>query len=348
MADELTGTINDGGNADSSSTLYNNFLTNVKLLPHPFACLAHIAFKAAIIVAYFMMPYIFGWLTGASPDYIFTFELIALLSVADFWVVKHCTSRYGVGARFELLQDEMFLHKEETHFFWVVMYAWPVMWALNILFKLSTFDIPSTVISGLIFALGAVNLYNCTRCSQGKGRERDGHCFVEKPAKVSRLSGLISGELKAKLASKVLGFVAKASQNALLGEFSERRLVIGGVDGCEPDAIVQVLLTVLLETGDATSGQVAGKARSFAVFDSAASRFREALQAAGARHRQTAFRQSSAEFLAKEIRVLRISLANVFHRDLSHTEPSSVKPLQRFIVDVLHTKTQGIDFLCSA
>lgn len=180
MADGLIGTIIDGSSPSSTSDIYANIITCIRLLPHPWACLAHVSFKAAIIIAYFIFPYIFGSITGSFPDFILTFELIALLVLADYWTVKNCTASTLAGIAwycdtslsnqfvYKTVKDPMFLNKDETRFFWAVMYIWPAPWVLNILFRLSTINIPSLILSVLVFASAMLNLMNCLKCSQEK------------------------------------------------------------------------------------------------------------------------------------------------------------------------------------
>ncbi|ORM40468.1 Golgi apparatus membrane protein TVP23 [Babesia sp. Xinjiang] len=168
MEDELTGSINDQRDAKGIADICANFVTNVSLLPHPRTCIAHIAFKIAIILAYLFMPYLFGYMTGAFPDFILTFELITLLALADFWVVKNCAASALAGIEWycdtttgknifvhRAVKDEMFLNKDESKFFWAVMYLWPVPWALNILLRISLIDFPTvddTIVKSLFAA----------------------------------------------------------------------------------------------------------------------------------------------------------------------------------------------------
>ncbi|CDR97872.1 -Golgi apparatus membrane protein tvp23 [Babesia bigemina] len=217
MTDELTGSLNDRATASNASEVCSNLLTNIRLLPHPMTCLAHIAFKVAILSRYFIMPYVFGSMTGAYPDFILTFELIGVLAFADFWVVKNCTSSTLAGISWycdstvanadtfvhKRVKDEMFLNKEESAFFWAVMYIWPALWVLNVAALISTFDIPwvgvkvwythnimQLVASGVIVTFALINLVNCLKCSQDK-RE-----------KASKLTG--------KLADKLMGFITRS------------------------------------------------------------------------------------------------------------------------------------------
>ncbi|KAK1937429.1 hypothetical protein X943_001783 [Babesia divergens] len=207
MADDLTGTITDGSSPSSTSEIYANIITCIRLLPHPWACLAHVGFKAAIIIAYFIFPYIFGSITGSFPDFILTFELIALLVLADYWTVKNCTASTLAGIAwycdtslsnqfvYKTVKDSMFLNKDETRFFWAVMYIWPAPWVLNILFRLSTINIPSLILSVLVFASAMLNLMNCLKCSQGNDAYEMPDSCVEKRTTTSQLTGKVTGKL---------------------------------------------------------------------------------------------------------------------------------------------------------
>lgn len=154
MVEILEGAINERGPSQIAAGFYGHVLNTVSLLPHPLTCVCHVAFKAAIIVAYCLFPYIIGTITGCYPDYIFTFVIIALLVLSDYWVVKNCTSSTLAGIAWycdtsvsnefvhKTVKDSMFLNQDEVKLFWAVVYAWPAPWILNVLFRLSTIDIP--------------------------------------------------------------------------------------------------------------------------------------------------------------------------------------------------------------
>ncbi|KAK1444125.1 hypothetical protein BgAZ_100310 [Babesia gibsoni] len=180
MGDLLSGAINGGLSSVNSSDIHANVMGKIQHLPHPVACIAHVAFKAAIVIAYFIFPYILGAIVGSYPDYILTFEIIALLALADYWIVKNLTASSLAGIAwycdtsvsnefiYKTVKDAMFLNEEETQLFWTVLYVWPTPWALNILFRLTTIDLPSLILSFLIFFMAMLNLVNCMKCSQDK------------------------------------------------------------------------------------------------------------------------------------------------------------------------------------
>ena len=57
--------------------------------PHPIACVLVGCFKGFILLLFFSYPY-FG------DNHVLLFELIILLSLFDFWVVKNVCGRYIV------------------------------------------------------------------------------------------------------------------------------------------------------------------------------------------------------------------------------------------------------------
>ncbi|KAG6439908.1 uncharacterized protein BBOV_IV000415 [Babesia bovis T2Bo] len=196
MQDELTGSINELRSSKNASAVFANFVTSVMLLPHPWTCLAHIGLKIAIVISYFIMPYVLGYIVGTYPDYVFTFELTALMAFADFWIVKNHTANNLAGITWytdntnvkqvfvhKATKDEMFLHKEESNFFWTVIYIWPVPWAWNLLYKLSILDIPMVTLSAVILIFALLNLFNCLKCSQ------------EKRSQTSQMAGQLSSKL---------------------------------------------------------------------------------------------------------------------------------------------------------
>ncbi|AFZ80566.1 hypothetical protein BEWA_034220 [Theileria equi strain WA] len=182
MDDPPSGSLGDSTGFNTGPEIYSNIITNIRMLSHPISCLVHIMFKLAILASYIIFPYIIGLFTGIIPDFIIVFALISLLVFVDFWAVKNYTSTTIAGIAWyyhikdngaytainKRIKEEVFLNKTETQYFWVVLYIWPTLWALNILFKLTMFNFPPLVLSTIIFLGGFLNLYNCIYCSQDK------------------------------------------------------------------------------------------------------------------------------------------------------------------------------------
>merc|ERR1719335_386286 len=89
-----------------------------------------------------------------SSAYVSTFILVTIFAALDFWTVKNITGRILVGLRwwnhvrddgssewvFESNPQESSVNHIDRNVFWVLVYAWPLLWALLLVTNTFNFE----------------------------------------------------------------------------------------------------------------------------------------------------------------------------------------------------------------
>ncbi|BAM38584.1 uncharacterized protein TOT_010000052 [Theileria orientalis strain Shintoku] len=181
------GKLNENITRADTSEFYSSVVSKLQLLTHPLSCVLHVIFKSIIVATYYGFPSIMGIFTGVSPDLIMTFCITLTLALVDLLVVKNYTSvnLVGVSWYFDIcdngsyhllkrrIKEEVFLNNTQVKYFWFITYTWTAFWLINTLFRLTFFKLGpfialQLVLSILLCAGGAVNLFNCTLCLEDK------------------------------------------------------------------------------------------------------------------------------------------------------------------------------------
>lgn len=178
--DHLPDTGGNGGNGGAAAVTKGGLQfiqEQLKQSSHPTVIIFHVLFKASAYVLY-----IFGyWIAGKHDKgarFITLTVACILLLAADFWVVKNVTGRLLVGLRwwnkvqdedtvwiFESAEDKA-VNKFDRTVFWTVLYATPVVWAVQLLLETAKFALDWLLIPVIALALSMANVYGYYKCSK--------------------------------------------------------------------------------------------------------------------------------------------------------------------------------------
>lgn len=143
---------------------------------HPIAFICHFLFKVVALVFYIMCE------TINKNQFVTNFVVCIVLLAMDFWTVKNVTGRLLVGLRwwndasaseggtawrFESLSEgQRVINPYERRWFWIVLVANPVLWALSAISAFLGLDWAYLLIPIVGVVLGISNLAGYFKCSK--------------------------------------------------------------------------------------------------------------------------------------------------------------------------------------
>ncbi|KAI8470569.1 MAG: hypothetical protein J3K34DRAFT_420066 [Monoraphidium minutum] len=148
---------------------------------HPIAFVCHFLFKLAALVFYILCEFI------NKGQFVTNFVVCIVLLAMDFWTVKNVTGRLLVGLRwwndaqasesgtawrFEALPEgQRVINPHERRWFWIVVVANPILWALSALTAFLGLDWAYLLIPVTGVILGSSNLIGYFKCSKEAKRQ---------------------------------------------------------------------------------------------------------------------------------------------------------------------------------
>eukprot|EP00929_Paragymnodinium_shiwhaense_P011256 TRINITY_DN116775_c0_g1_i1.p1 TRINITY_DN116775_c0_g1~~TRINITY_DN116775_c0_g1_i1.p1 ORF type:complete len:220 (-),score=26.72 TRINITY_DN116775_c0_g1_i1:116-775(-) len=153
----------------------------LKTAAHPVTCVFHALFKILVLLVYIKGRWIGG-------SYVSTFIMATLFAAFDFWTVKNVTGRLLVGLRwwnhvrddgssewvFESNPNEAAVNDTDRSIFWVLVYVWPLLWLLLLIFNVVNFAFNWVLLNIMMLVFAASNLAGYWKCSKdAKKRAQD-------------------------------------------------------------------------------------------------------------------------------------------------------------------------------
>nr|CDJ93669.1 Protein of unknown function DUF846 domain containing protein [Haemonchus contortus] len=166
MASGFDAALNIGGVSQDSQ---NGF--SLRMFNKPSIVLAHVAFKGAALVYYFLANLL-------SSSFIVQFLIILTLLSMDFWTVKNITGRLLVGLRwwnfvddngknhwkFESAKDQSRFPPMDRRAFWFALVLAPLLWFFFVAMAFFTFKWEWMIVALLGLSMTSANLYGYLRC----------------------------------------------------------------------------------------------------------------------------------------------------------------------------------------
>ena len=141
---------------------------------HPIAAFFHVFFKVAALLCYW-------FLTIFTNNFVLVFVVCILLLVFDFWTVKNVSGRLLVGLRwwnevqpdgtsewkFESKEDRSDVDPVDSYFFWIALYAQPLVWVLMIVLCIVLRQsLQWLMVIGFALVLGCSNAIGYFKCQR--------------------------------------------------------------------------------------------------------------------------------------------------------------------------------------
>ncbi|KAL0482972.1 hypothetical protein AKO1_014870 [Acrasis kona] len=141
---------------------------------HPIATFFHLFFKVGALFVYFWSMF--------ATSFVIPFVICILFISFDFWTVKNITGRLMVGLRwwnevqedgsnvwrFESRENLDDVAQMDSYFFWVVLYAQPVLWVLILIVSILLAKPSWFFVNALAIVLGSFNAWGYFKCQKGK------------------------------------------------------------------------------------------------------------------------------------------------------------------------------------